>query len=93
MAWWIDKDLVDGGESIGKWNAYFRNPNSGLEVVKRICKFKFRMFDDDGVLYYEGYSNDNNGEKAFDPLDDFGLPNAGCTDIKYKNKLGRWESL
>lgn len=49
----------------------------------------FRMYDDDGELYYEGVSS----EEDFDPLDDFGLPNAGCTDIHYKNKDGVWEPM
>lgn len=52
---------------------------------------EFRMFDDDGVLYYEGKIwGDHDG---FEPLDDFGMPNAGCTDIQYKNKSGFFESL
>lgn len=39
---------------------------------------RFRMFDDDGELYYEGYVVGN--EEA--PLIDFGRPNAGATEIK-----------
>jgi hypothetical protein len=49
----------------------------------------FRMYDDDGVLYYEGYCLGD----MFAPLDDFGMPNAGCTTIKYKAANGTWESL
>lgn len=42
---------------------------------------KFRMYDDDGELYYEGYiCGDYSG---LEPLDDFGMPNAGCTEIRY----------
>ena len=40
---------------------------------------KFRMYDDDGNLYYEGVCT----ELEFDPLDDYGMPNAGCTYMKY----------
>ena len=48
----------------------------------------FRLYDDDGVLYYEGYmrplseitSDDADG---FEPLDDFGGPNAGATELRY----------
>ena len=61
----------------------------------------FRMFDDDGELYYEGKffdpsmeSPDSLGEEAFKPLDDFARPNAGCTEIRYKNsKTNKWETL
>jgi len=37
------------------------------------------MFDDDMNLYYEGkIIGDYDG---FEPLDDFGMPNARCTSI------------
>lgn len=46
----------------------------------------FLMKDDDGEIYYHGrIVGDYDG---FEPLDDFGMPNAGCTDIHYKNKQG-----
>lgn len=44
----------------------------------------FKMFDDDGELYYTGYAKK---DVDFDPLDDFGLPNAGCTRIHYYNPV------
>lgn len=42
----------------------------------------FRMKDDDGEVYYKGriVGGDYMG---FEPLDDFGMPNAGCTSIEY----------
>ncbi len=46
---------------------------------------RFSMYDDDGVCYYEGMIyGDYDG---FEPLDDFGTPNAGCTAIKVD---GEW---
>lgn len=51
------------------------------EILKGV---KFQMFDDDMNLYYEGKII---GEySGFEPLDDFGMPNAGCTSIWYKGK-------
>jgi len=45
----------------------------------------FALYDDDEVLYYKGIIvGDYDG---FEPLDDFGMPNAGCTGIKYD---GEW---
>lgn len=82
MAWYIAEDFIDSGDAVGEFNCNFREENT-LERVKKVCKFKFRMYDDDGVLYYSGYSNDSDSEKAFAPLEDFGMPNAGCTEIKY----------
>ena len=45
----------------------------------------FQMYDDDGELYYEGtIFGDYEG---FEPLDDFGTPNAGCVGIKYDGEF------
>ena len=49
-------------------------------------------YDDDGILYYKGYLYGDDAD-GFEPLDDFGMPNAGCVDIKYKSNNGEWESL
>jgi len=51
--------------------------------------YRFRLLDDDGEIYYEGLS-DNDSD--FSPLDDFGEPDAGCTEIQYFN-AGIWEVL
>ena len=52
---------------------------------------QFKMYDDDGILYYKGTIF---GEyDGFEPLENFGMSNAGCTDIQYKNIIGEWESL
>ena len=42
-------------------------------------RIKFRMKDCDGEVYYEGFLV---GEDLLAPLDDFGTPNAGATDIE-----------
>lgn len=64
----------------GPWN--YEGDGSELTV-------RFRMFDDDKHLYYEGRSK----EIGFEPLDDFGMPNAGCTYIEYLNNEGQWEII
>lgn len=49
--------------------------------------YRFRMYDDDGELYYTGRMITDEGateEASFGPLDDYGTPNAGCTLIKYQ---------
>jgi len=51
---------------------------------------QFKMYDDDGVLYYYGRC----AEQEFSPLDDYGTPNAGCTEIRYHNaETGEWDTL
>jgi hypothetical protein len=55
---------------------------------------KFRLYDDDGELYYSGrLAGDRESEDAgFGSLDDFGMPNAGATEIKYLID-GKWVTL
>lgn len=43
----------------------------------------FQMFDDDGEKYYTGVYLGPDDEDMFGPIDDFGTPNAGCTEIRY----------
>ena len=52
---------------------------------------EFEIYDDDNILYYKGRII--GACYGFEPLDDFGEPNAGATMIKYKNKEGEWEVL
>lgn len=60
----------------------------------RKLDYKFRLKDDDGEIYYHGEANSNDDDKAFNPLDDFGAPSAGCTTIEYYNKVThKWEIL
>jgi hypothetical protein len=62
----------------------------------------FAMYDDDGILYYRGRYIDADmmagesglGGDAFGPLDDYGKPNAGCTEIRYRDPVtGKWDTL
>lgn len=54
----------------------------------------FKMYDDDQLLMYEGrFLGDPASEAAFGPLDDFGMPNVGCTSIHYANAEGVWTPL
>ena len=50
---------------------------------------KFRLLDDDGIVYYEGRSRDI----GFGPLSDFGQPNAGATAIQYWVEGVGWKDL
>lgn len=83
---WIDNSLFDVKE-LGIMGPY--GLTATAEEVKNQGQH-FRMYDDDGNLYYEGYCL---GDDLFAPLDDFGRPNAGCTEIHYKNEEGYWDIL
>ena len=88
--WTITKDHIENGRYDGT-----RGPSSVTMSSEDIIKqgHHFKMFDDDGNLYYEGYSTTNDDESAFGPLWNFGTPNAGCTYIQYKGKSGNYETL
>ena len=51
------------------------------------------------VAFGEGVTKDDVPDMQFEPLDDFGMPNAGCTEIQYEsdpeiNHTGKkWETL
>ena len=58
---------------------------------------RFKMYDSDDELYYEGrIVGDYDG---FEPLDDFGRPDAGAVTIKYQDipelagGTGEWKEL
>jgi len=67
---------------------------SGMEDsdLEGVTLYPFRMKDDDGVLVYEGVTNHYG---SFRPLDDFGMPNYGCTVIEYRDNetSGPWSIL
>jgi hypothetical protein len=53
----------------------------------------FRMLDADDNVYYKGRIIKDEGDgKGFEPLDDFGRPDAGAIYIEYLNN-GSWERL
>lgn len=55
--------------------------------------YKFRLKDDDNIIYGYGYSDDCDSEKAFKPLNRY-ENDYGCTIIEYKNQItGEWEEL
>jgi hypothetical protein len=88
--WVITTDHIDEGKSRG-----LQGPGGSTASVDEITAngLAFRLNDDDGELYYEGVYLGPDDENLFAPLDDFGMPNAGCTSIQYRNALGAWETL
>lgn len=93
-AWIITKDKIGDGDDDGTIGGHLA-PKHLIELLrhpKRNQLEKFRMKDDDGQVYYYGYiAGDYEG---FEPLDDYGTPNAGCAWIEYKDKAtGEWRVL
>jgi len=78
--------IINGGDEIAK-PVKSRDYNDWLKP-KVDLEHHFRMTDgDDNIIYY-GWCDDY----SFDPLDDFGKPNFGCTGIQYIQN-GVWEDL
>ncbi|MDR9847060.1 hypothetical protein [Herbaspirillum huttiense] len=110
MHWIITKDLMPIGDisHVGKGNL----PSDLKEKLKfadgvltrhaligdfrKTLNFEFRLFDDDGELYYEGKCGDldkADQERAFEPLD-WAMNDSGCTRMDYR-KVGEreWKTL
>ncbi len=84
--WKITKDNIstpDEGSDVGTCG-----PSTFKADVE--MPHKFRLRDDDGIIYYYGFCSEDGD---FSPLDDFGMPNAGATEIQYKSPTGDYETL
>ena len=82
--WTITHDYIEGGAEIG-----LSGPRNKSRHVDN--ETDFQMFDGDGELYYAGTIwGDFDG---FEPLDDFGTPHAGCTEIKLRDAAGVFRTL
>jgi hypothetical protein len=55
-------------------------PNTG-NIILEYQPQPFRLVDDDGRIAYEGIYWGPDDETLFAPLEDFGAPNVGCTEI------------
>jgi len=91
MSWKITKDFIAStGEPEGtNQNAVNLTGPRNFDP-SAVLKHKFRMYDDDGEPYYEGFCCSVSDE----PLSNFGMPNAGCTRIKFLNgETKEWELL
>ena len=80
------KNEYDPRDQTGTQSANFN------EVKAASLVHRFRMYDDDNVLCYEGLANTSDSAAAFAPLDDFGTPNVGCTSIFYL-RGEKWDML
>ncbi len=85
MAWIITKDIIDEGSQEGHWWSY---KEMTKEQAEKICRYRFRLLDDDDEVYFEGLSSDSS---SFAALDLFG-GSYGCTSIEYL-ETGKWEPL
>lgn len=78
-AWIITFDHLEGRavEISGPHDATFTKDDV-LDLGR-----EFTLHDGDGALYFTGKLLGGDG---FEPLDDYGAPAAGCTEIRYGGK-------
>ena len=82
--WTITRDYIESGAENGLTGPSNKSRHTANET-------DFRMFDDDGALYYCGTIW---GEfQGFEPLDDFGMPSAGCTEIQLRGSDGIFRTV
>lgn len=84
-----------------QWKEQFRSADDAqkadmLATLKAEMNYEFRLYDDDGELYYEGLCkdlDDQSGDDAFEPLD-WAMMDSGCTTMKYRKKgETAWQTL
>jgi hypothetical protein len=84
-----DTDTADEAGTIGPRDI----PARIHDLLKAGKGIPFRLYDDDGILYYSGrYIGPLVDPVMSGPLDDFGRPNAGATEIRYREG-DRWQPL
>lgn len=92
-AWVIHTSYVEDDTWGEAADVYVAGPHDiTSKDEKRLCSgggIEFKIFDDDGDLCYKGRC----GARDFDPLDDYGTPNMGCTRIDYRQPDGSWAIL
>lgn len=97
--WIITRDYISDPKYDKTSNVGTMGPrNLSDEIMARLKNGEgklFKMFDDDGEHYYSGRIIMNEEvHTGFEPLDDFGTPDAGCTSIKYRNPYTRrWDRI
>jgi hypothetical protein len=90
-AWVIDKDHLVHPGSVCPDEAGVTGPRSAPDnLLARLTNGEghaFQMYDDDRELYYSGRlvttGDMGDEEHCAAPLFDFGLPNAGCTEVHW----------
>ena len=86
-AWVITRDVLENrpvtilGPRI---SSYWIDGETKADTARRLRgeegRQRFQLLDCDGEVYYEGYLVGGDG---MEPLDDYGTPAAGCTDIRF----------
>jgi hypothetical protein len=98
MMWEIDKDYINTEEGdINRVGVTGETANIGfglimpewIDLPRNAPKVRFRMKDDDGQVYYEGWLHNDDECLNQDAALHYGRADAGCTTIEVKLG-GKW---
>ena len=94
FGWIVNKEYEYGESKVGN-EVNVMGPRDLTATKEEIESLgtHFKMFDDDGNLYYSGYVLADETHDEFMPLDQYGMPNAGCVTIKLRDKSGKYNVL
>lgn len=103
MKWLITKDFCDAGRAgTGNVSQRLKIAFGALSqettepfitsLMKSGMPYRFRLYDDDGNLNFEGIASECGTEAAFEPLD-WAMADVGSTRIDYLQPNGKWEAL
>ena len=81
--WKIDKDYLNENSSE---NASGTEGPRNLDPSITSNPQGFTLYDDDDIPYYHGHIYGD--YEGFEPVDDFGMPNAGAVHIKFDGDEG-----
>lgn len=95
-AWIITEDRINDDGSVPSRVGTMGPSNAHPDFCAAVAKpgrhrIRFRMYDDEGTYYYGGFLTFDPDcpayiEPAWAPVDDFGMPDAGCTQISYPQR-------
>ncbi|MDH5523046.1 MAG: hypothetical protein OEY01_03450 [Desulfobulbaceae bacterium] len=80
----VDKDLIDDGLLNGR-------TYGGEQAPEGVEPTRFRLYDDDNILYFEGRAWLRPDDSGFEMQDSLGY-SYGCTSTKLLEK-GKWNIL
>lgn len=84
--WEINRDHLESKR------VNFIGPKGAVEANRTRCTIPFRLYDDDGTLFYSGRMSDDC--EGHEPLYDFGMPAAGAVRLDMLDmRSKRWERL
>ena len=94
MAFVITEDKIEDGRLVGRvFGKLLHGPTTEEMLKNHPDRVHFRLYDDDGELYYAGFYVGPDDDRMFEPLD-WAMDFAGCTEMKVRDaKTGKYDTI